>query len=1005
MEAKNETIKSMSKEKLLRMSIGLAALAWILDSLLDSLIFHEGTLIEQIIAPNDHEIGIRILFGSILIVFGIHTRFAITRIKQAEEALKAAIIKAEDEKNKTKAIIEAIGDGIILQDTDYKIVYQNQIQNELYGNCIGEYCYKAYEGKDSICEDCPIERSLRDGKIHRAQKSVATGNEISYFELTGSPLRDSAGKIIGGVKVVRNITDLKRIEEDLHTVQDRLELRVRERTAELEKANKALKAEITERKLAEKALRESEERYHRLVEFSPEGIIVHNLHELIFVNTAAAKILGSAKPEELIGKTIKQIIHPDYWEIVNERLHMEKDGKQAPLIEEKMLKIDGSPVDVEVVAIPYTFEGKSEVHSVVRDISERKRAEIALRESEERFKNIYVQSPIGIEVYDSEGNLIDANKACLDIFGVSDVKEVKGFRLFEDPNITEGIKEKLHSGGITRYDALFDFEKVKKHKLYKTTRSGIIYLDVLITPIGEKEKVVSGYLVQIQDITLRKQTEEKTREQAALLDRARDAIYVRDLEHRIIYYNKSAECLYGWKAEEIMGKNADELLYKKIPATLMDAKKSVIEKGEWSGEQYQVTRDGRQIIIESRWTLMRDSEEKPKSILVINTDITEKKKLEEQFLRAQRMESIGTLASGIAHDINNVLAPIMLSMELLKEKCTDVESMKLVDIIERSAKRGASLMKQVQSFARGMEGERMHLHGGHLISEIRQIARETFPKSIEIRIQLPKDLWIISGDATQLHQVLMNLCVNARDAMPDGGVLRISAENLFIDENFVRINIEARVGPYIVITVSDTGNGISPEIMDKIFEPFFTTKGPGKGTGLGLSTSLGIVKSHGGFINVYSETGKGTSFKVYLPAIPTIETQKAVDKLHKLSPGHGESILVVDDEVQIREITKATLEKYGYRVIIANNGAEALALYNQNINVILMDMVMPVMDGPTSIRELRKVNAETKIIGVSGLTDKDKLEKIAETHVDAFLTKPYTTEKLLMTIREVISAK
>jgi nitrogen-specific signal transduction histidine kinase/CheY-like chemotaxis protein len=389
-------------------------------------------------------------------------------------------------------------------------------------------------------------------------------------------------------------------------------------------------------------------------------------------------------------------------------------------------------------------------------------------------------------------------------------------------------------------------------------------------------------------------------------------------------------------------------------------------------------------------------------------DITEKKLLESQLLRAQRMESIGTLASGIAHDINNVLTPIMLSQELLREKITDEESQKYLNIIERSTQRGASLMKQVMSYARGVEGERTALQLKHLISEIRQIAKETFPRNIEIRTDIPKDLWNISGDATQLHQVLMNFCVNARDAMPDGGILRICAENLFVDEDYAHINIDAKVGPYIIITVSDTGTGIPPGILDRIFEPFFTTKEHGKGTGLGLSTALGIVKSHGGFITVYSEVGKGTAFKVYLPAITTTETLKAQEHQHELPEGHGESILVVDDEDQIREITKKTLETHGYRVITARDGKEAIALYAQNreeIKLVLMDMMMPVMDGSVSIRELRKANPEVKIIAVSGLTQKDKIAKVDDIQVQAFLMKPYTAEKLLNTIHEVSSAK
>ncbi len=515
-------------------------------------------------------------------------------------------------------------------------------------------------------------------------------------------------------------------------------------------------------------------------------------------------------------------------------------------------------------------------------------------------------------------------------------------------------------------------------------------------------------IFNIEEDAERIRAEDKIQEQAALLDKAHDAISVWDLEQRLIYWNKGAEYLYGWVAEEIGGKNADELLYEEESPRNAEAKKSIIEKGEWAGELRQRTKDGKDIIVESRWTLVRDDAGKPKSILVINTDITEKKKLEAQFLRAQRMESIGTLAGGIAHDLNNVLTPIMLSLQLLKDKFIDEECQKLLDILDRNTIRGADLIKQVLSFARGVEGERNPLQAKHIITDIEKVAKGTFPRNIEIRTDIPRDLWTVSGDATQLHQVLMNFCVNARDAMSDGGILKISAENLFIDEDYAHINIEARIGPYVVITVSDTGTGIPSKIMDRIFEPFFTTKEPGKGTGLGLSTALGIVKSHAGFITVYSEVGKGSVFKVYLPAITTTETQKVEEKQLELPAGHGESILVVDDEDQIREITKKTLETHGYRVITANDGKEAIALYLQHrelIRAVLMDMMMPVMDGQSSIQELHKINPELKIIAVSGLTEKDKLAKVDEARAHAFLMKPYTTEKLLNTIHDVMNTK
>ena len=500
----------------------------------------------------------------------------------------------------------------------------------------------------------------------------------------------------------------------------------------------------------------------------------------------------------------------------------------------------------------------------------------------------------------------------------------------------------------------------------------------------------------------RKQAEQKIREQAALLDIATDAIVVRDLNHQIIFWNKGAERLYGWQASDVLGKNSNKLLYKGKSFQLESALKIIFNKGEWQGELPQITKDGKNIVVESRWTLVYDLAQQPKSILSVSTDITEKKQLEAQFLRAQRMESIGTLASGIAHDLNNVLTPILMTAQLLETQLHDDYSKRLLPILISNARRGAALVKQVLSFARGLEGKFTIIQIKHIVTEIKQILRETFPKSITIATDIPPNLGTLCGDATQLHQVLMNLCVNARDAMPQGGTLTISAKTIFIDENYARLNLEAQVGPHIFLTVTDTGTGIPPEILDRIFEPFFTTKDIGKGTGLGLSTVIGIIKGHGGFVKVYSEVGIGTQFQVYFPAVDTPETIPIEESV--LPHGHGELILVVDDEMAIREITKASLETYNYKAITASNGIEAVAIYAEHhnqISVVLTDMMMPSMDGPTTIRTLQKINPNVKVIAVSGLSTSDKMAEAADTGVKIFLSKPYTTKELLESIEQV----
>ena len=325
----------------------------------------------------------------------------------------------------------------------------------------------------------------------------------------------------------------------------------------------------------------------------------------------------------------------------------------------------------------------------------------------------------------------------------------------------------------------------------------------------------------------KQQAERKVRQQAALLDITTDAIFVQELDEQISFWNRGAERLYGWTAAEALGQNAYSLLYREFLPQWEAIEKVLAAKGEWLGELHQVTKAGKAIVVQSRWTIVRDERGDPKSTLVVSTDITEKKQLESQLFRTQRLESIGTLAGGIAHDLNNILTPILMSAQLLPLMLSDVDERteQILKLLEDNAKRGSALVKQVLSFARGVSGESKVIQVGHLLWEIKDFAVQTFPKSIEVWTDIPKDLWTILGDATQIHQVLMNLCVNARDAMPGGGTLSITAQNMSIDENYARMNLEARVGSYIQITVSDTGSGIPQKIIDRIFEPFFTTKG------------------------------------------------------------------------------------------------------------------------------------------------------------------------------------
>jgi|JI6StandDraft_1071083.scaffolds.fasta_scaffold01995_1 PAS domain S-box-containing protein len=768
--------------------------------------------------------------------------------------------------------------------------------------------------------------------------------------------------------------------------------------------------------LSHRAHARSESRLRSILKSEPECVKIVSLEGLLIdMNPAGLRMLEVDDLQQVLGCPVSSLVHPEDQAAFLDLHHRVCLGQTGQL-EFRMSGLRGTPLWLETHSTPLreTDGTISSVLSVTRDVTTRKQdeqkrlqVESVLRASEATMAVAQHISHFGSWELDltipgdvTANTLRWSDEMCR-IVGYQPGTVTVTNQLFFDhahPDdhaairqaVAEAIRERRQYSISHRLIRADGVERI----VHETAR---IFFD---DQTGRPLKMVGT----THDITEQRKSEETLREQAALLDKAQDAILVRDLDNHIRYWNQSAERLYGWTAQEALGRSILGLLYQD-PTAMLAATEIVRTQGEWVGEIEQRARDGRPLVVEGRWTLVRDDQGRPKTILAINTDITQRKKLEQQFLRSQRMESVGTLAGGIAHDLNNVLTPIMMAIELLKMEETHPQRLSILNTIESSARRGADMVRQVLSFARGVEGQKLEVRLCRLMHEIEDIIRETFQKNIHIITEIPAGLWVVDGDSTQLHQVILNLCVNARDAMPEGGTLTLSASNEVLDASFVGLNLDSKVGPHVAIQVEDSGSGMTQEIINRIFDPFFTTKELGKGTGLGLSTSQAIIKSHGGFIRVYSEVGRGSKFWIYLPARTDAAAHPTDDPQADVPAGKGELILVVDDEEAVRQITRHILETFGYRVMLAADGAEATALYathQQDIAVVLTDMMMPAMDGAATIKALLHLNPHVRIIAASGLSANGMVAKATAAGIRHFLPKPYTSTTLLKALQDIL---
>ncbi|MDB6093625.1 MAG: multi-sensor hybrid histidine kinase [Verrucomicrobia bacterium] len=647
-----------------------------------------------------------------------------------------------------------------------------------------------------------------------------------------------------------------------------------------------------------------------------------------------------------------------------------------------------------------TAELKNANQSLVGEIAEHKETETRLTESNRRFHEMLENVDLIAMTLDMKGRVTFCNDYLLALSGWrrEDILGCDWCGKFL-PESAAAVKEMFFS----KVEAI-----PAHHENPIRIRSGELR-DIVWnnTMLRDAKGNVVGTASIGEDVTVRKragrilqESEERFRE---LAENIREVFWITDLAtHEKLYVSPAYEIVWGRTCTSLYAA-PQSWLEAVRPEDRARVERARDSHPDTFAEEYRILRpDGEERWIRDRAFAVKEPDGSIKRCVGVAEDITESKKLQEQFFRAQRMEAIGTLAGGIAHDLNNILAPILMAPALLRENARTEQDRRLLNVIEQSAKRGSNVVRQLLTFSRGTGGDRVEVQLPSLLAEMGEIMRETFPRDIMIEINAPPDLRPVVGDPTQLHQVIMNLCVNARDAMPGGGTLSLNVKNVELTAEEVRTHSPAQAGSHVALSITDTGEGISPAIMDRIFDPFFTTKPPTKGTGLGLSTVLGIVRSHQGYTTVASTVGSGTTFTIYLPAAAVDTRLPAPPKAEDLAGGHGELILVVDDEEPILAATRLMLEHYGYRVETAGNGAEALAAFVANreaIKVVITDVMMPVMGGVTLIRALRALAPKLKVLATSGLTDQENDAQLKAAGVNGIIAKPCNPLELLEAIR------
>ena len=767
---------------------------------------------------------------------------------------------------------------------------------------------------------------------------------------------------------------------------------------ELEQRIKELKQEADSHKLVEEALRESETHYRTLAQYSQSGIYIHIGGLVKFVNNSFAEILGYT-PEEIVGRQYWEFVHPGDREMVKKISLDRARGEAAPAeYEFRHLSKDGRTVWVHNLPTIIQYQGQTANMGNLAYITERKRAERALRESERKRQSWIENSPVCTKIVDLDFNLQFMSASGIRDLKIDNINEFYGkpypFHFYPDSfnfPMTNNLKKAKETGAIVTQEAsVLDIDGNK------------LWYHSTIVPVNDDEGKLNYMLVVSLDTTERKQAEEALRESEekyrSMMESMKDPIYICSQDFRVEYMNPSMIQRTGHDATGEKCFKALHDLDEKCPWCMHDE----AQQPEYCENDIVSPKDNRSYHVSASPIVHGDGTISKMTVLKDTTDL---KKLETQLQQAQKMEAMGTLAGGIAHDFNNVLMTIQgRTSIMLMEKDSSHPDIRHLKGIEDNVESAADLTRQLLGFARGGKYEVKPTDLNELVKKQNRMFGRT-KKQISIRGKYEKDLWSVEVDQGQIDQVLLNLYVNAWQAMPAGGDIYLETENVTLDENYVKpFSIEP--GGYVKISVTDTGTGMDKATRERIFEPFFTTKEMGRGTGLGLASAYGIIKNHGGFIDVYSEKGHGSTFNIYLPASEkeVIEEKKAaVDTLRGT-----ETVLFVDDEDMIIEIAEELFEQLGYKVLTARSGKEAIETYEKNkarIDMVLLDMIMPDMSGSDTYDRMKEIDPDIKVLLSSGYSINGQATEIMDRGCNGFIQKPFKMKELSQKLREILDEK